>query len=122
MSAITNHKPIRSLLEQLELAVKLGSHEELESAANELLATVKYDSFKLTWAENGNYEEYTSIYPENIERRLRQIPYDTKVCRLSRTCGHCGNTESIAHSSGHVNQYYENVKYVLQKLETVKEL
>lgn len=112
-------KPFRILIEQIELALRFGSSEDLESACNEMLSVTKEDSFKLTWFENGKYEEFSSKYPANVEVQLRKIPWDTKVCRLSRTCGHCGTVESIAHSSG---TNYKNAKFVLQKLETIEEL
>lgn len=111
-------KPLRILLELLECALGFGDNEEVESAANELLACVKNDLFTLTWAENGKYETFESTYPESIEGRLHQVPYDSKVVRLSRSCGHCGNRESIAHSSGTTS---ENVKWVLQRLQEAKE-
>lgn len=113
---------LRSLLEQLELDLKLGDREALESSVQRLLATVKWDEYRLTWAENGNYEFYNSVYLENIFEKLWKIPYDSKVVRLSRICGHCQKMESLAHSSGHVNGEYANVRHVLNVLETIEEL
>lgn len=117
----TGAKPFRILIEQIELALKFNSSEDLESACNELLAHTKTDEFNLTWAENGKYEQFSSKYPVNVEVRLRKIPYDSKVVRLSRTCGHCGQIESIAHSSGHVNGTYGNVQLVLGQLQKIEE-
>jgi hypothetical protein len=115
-------KPLRSLLEQLELAVKLGSHEELESAANELLATVKCDLFHLVWRQASPPDqtvEYYSEYLEKIEMKMREIPEKPFSVRLYRECGHCGHEKQLITTAGYLG---DNVRKALDMFEFVEDL
>jgi hypothetical protein len=114
----------RELVDQLELAVKIGG--DLEGAANALLAHLKLDTYEVKWRKEtfDGLHEYSSQYLENIEVKLRQgIPQDCTGVWLYRHCGHCKNRELIGASHGVSRRAgVTNVKEVLDIFEQVRDL
>ena len=113
---------LRSLLEQLELDLKLGDREALESSVQKLLATLKWDYFKLVWRQSSHpnqISEYSSAYLEKIEVKMRQIPEKPFSVRLYRECGHCGHEKQLITAAGYSG---DNVRKALDIFETIEEL
>lgn len=89
-------KPFRILIEQMELALRFGSQEELESTCNELLSQVKYDTFEAGAKLNNSGETELisfSSNPEVVYQKLLEYRKEGTGAYLNVTCGHCGNED-----------------------------
>ena len=96
---------LRQLLEKLDLALKFGNIDELESSCHNLLANVRYDTFqgiiKRDYTERESVGE--SSNPVVIFERLAKFKGETLTgARVIVTCGHCGNEDKsrYVHSGG----------------------
>lgn len=111
----TSGNSLRSLLEQLELAVKFGSAQDLESAANKLLANAKYDQFtgyikKATYGPREQIVE--SANPVVAFEKLSQYRgKDLAGASIHITCGHCGSSHKMVSSTGDWGAHH--IDYVL---------
>lgn len=88
-------KSFRHLLEQLELACKFYGADEVLSAANELLAHSKYDTYevmaRVTDDTGTNMKTVSfSSNPEVVYTKLLTFDKETTGATLEVVCGHCG--------------------------------
>ncbi len=96
-------KPFRQLIENLELAYRFGASEELDSAINDLLANVRYDTYVFS-LKNGSemFVSRESSNPEVVFQDMLEMKNSDVISGacLDRICGHCGTKEIITASRG----------------------
>lgn len=109
-------KPFRILIEQIELASKFGSAEDLELACNELLSSVKYDTYqgiiKRDYTQRESVGE--SSNPAAIFEKMAKFKGEKLTgARIIVTCGHCGNEDKARYtmSGGHPGAHH--IEHVL---------
>jgi hypothetical protein len=96
-------KSFRQLIENLELAYRFGAPDELDSAINDLLANVRYDTYVFS-LKNGSemFVSRESSNPEVVFQDMLEMKNSDVISSayLDRICGHCGNKEIITASYG----------------------
>lgn len=110
-------KPFRILLEQIEIARKFGSQEELESACDELLSVTSADRYVLElrkafsgefeWEADSEDPAYVLQVTEESKRR------DLSGARLTVRCGHCKQEIKDRTVASHGAVHKEHVQFVL---------
>lgn len=103
-------KPFRILIEQIELALKFGSSEELESACNELLSSVKIDQYELqvksTFSHPGARQIGSAPFIHSKIQQYVNMKENLPTVHgvfLRRHCGHCEAQKQIASSYGEIS-------------------
>lgn len=91
-------KSFRQLIEQMELELKFGSQEGLESACQALLSQVKCDTFeacaRVTDSLGTGMECVAlSSNPEVVYTKLLTFDKEVTGARLEVICGHCGQRD-----------------------------
>ncbi len=99
------HKPLRALLDELEWESRFGGADGLLSAANALLARIKYDTYEFVHKSASNDWQPQSILSSNldvIKGNIEKLTGDCCYMSLYRECGHCGARTCITSTSGGV--------------------
>lgn len=111
-------KSFRQLIEDMELELKFGSQEGLESACQALLSQVKYDTFearaRVTDSLGTGMECIAlSSNPEAVYTKL--LTYDKEVtgARLEVICGHCGQRDGARSLSSWGPMDKSHVKFLI---------
>ncbi len=111
-------KSFRQLIEGIDLALRFGSQEELESACNELLSNVKYDTYEAkvrTDSDFGHGMELVafSSNPETVYTKLLTHDKEGTGATLEVTCGHCGQRDGARSLSSWGKIHKSHVKWLI---------
>lgn len=111
-------RSFRQLIDNLELELRFGSQEGLESAINELLSRVKMDTFevgaRVTDESGTNIETVAfSSNPEAVYRKLLTFDKETTGARLEVTCGHCGQRDGARSRSSWGREGKSHIKFLI---------
>ena len=107
-------KPFRILIDQIDLALRFGSSDELESACNELLSSVKYDTFEAQVRVQGGVDSIAfSSNPEVVYIKLLTYNKEATGARLEVTCGHCGQRDDIRSCSSFGGTNRSHIQFLL---------
>lgn len=111
-------KSLRSLLEQLELACKFYGADEVLSAANELLAHSKYDTYevmaRVTDDTGTNMKLVSFSYnPEVVYTKLLTFDKETTGATLEVVCGHCGQRDGARSRSSWGREGKSHIKFLI---------
>lgn len=100
----------RQLIDNLDLQLRFGSSEGLESACHELLSLVKMDSFEA-------YSETDLIgfssNPEVVYQKLLEWKKEGVSASLIVTCGHCGEEDKSRCISSAGGRGAHHVKFLI---------
>lgn len=102
----TARSPLKGLLEDLELALKFGNVQDIESAGHALLAHTKDDIYEIKLLAPDSPVSRESSNLEVLKQFVEDYRGDLKGASLKRTCGHCQHEEYILHGSGKCEPAY----------------